>query len=74
MKHDDHTQINIRISKHLMQDVQRFLKDYDFDSIEELIVFLLNETVKLYKENKTKDITPHDDAKRKETLKDLGYI
>lgn len=74
MKHDDYTEINIRIPKHLLTDVQRFLKDYNFDSVEELIIFLLNETMSLYQDKETKNNISTDDEKRKKTLNDLGYI
>ena len=74
MKQRDYSEISINVPKPLLSDLERFLKDYNFKSIEELIIFLLTEAMVLYRENGAEYRSSADDEKRKKTLKDLGYI
>ena len=64
--------ISIEISKELYEKAAKFVEENpDFDSVESLVEFVLNE---LLTEEEETALTPEEEEKVKERLKSLGYL
>jgi len=64
--------VSIQISKELYEKAAKFIKENpDFDSVESLVEFVLNE---LLTEEEETALTPEEEEKVKERLKSLGYL
>ena len=64
--------VTIQISKELYEKAEKFVEENpDFDSVESLVEFILNE---LLTEEEETALTPEEEEKVKERLKSLGYL
>lgn len=64
--------VSIQISKELYEKAAKFVEENpDFDSVESLVEFVLNE---LLTEEEETALTPEEEEKVKERLKSLGYL
>lgn len=74
MTMDEYSEISIKVPKQLITDLERVIKEYDFNSMDEFIIFLLKEVMNLYKGIKPETEASIEDSTRKKTLKELGYL
>ena len=64
--------VTVQISKEIYEKATKFVeKNPEFDSVESLVEFVLNE---LLTEEEEKALTPEEEEKIKERLKSLGYL
>ena len=64
--------VTVQISKELYEKATKFVeKNPEFDSVESLVEFVLNE---LLTEEEETALTPEEEEKVKERLKSLGYL
>jgi len=64
--------VKVKISKELYEKAEKFIKEQGgFESVEELIEFLLKEVLE---EGEEASLTEEDEEKVKERLRSLGYI
>ena len=75
MKKEDPAEISIKIPGGLMEDIKRILENYNFQSAEEFILFLILQAIEIEKNSGAgEEENFWDEEKRKRILKDLGYI
>jgi len=65
--------LTLKIPKDLYERALKFLEENKsaFSTLEDLIIFLLKETVS---ERESEELTPEEEKELEERLRDLGYI
>ncbi len=64
----------IKIPKPLYEKIAERLKDTEFESVEEYVIFVLNEVVTEPEQKEEPALTKEEEEKVKERLKGLGYL
>lgn len=67
--------VTIKISKEIYEKAKKYIEKYGgFNSVEELVEFVLNETLSEETEETQKVYSKEEEEKVKERLRALGYI